>query len=70
MTSATSTTTYAVNGMTCGHCELSIREEVGEVAGVDAVTADHVTGAVVVTGSADRSAVEAAIRDAGYEVSG
>lgn len=61
-------TTYAVTGMTCSHCELSIREEVGDVAGVESVTADRATGAVVVTGTADPSAVEAAIRDAGYEV--
>ncbi|HEY5848297.1 MAG TPA: heavy-metal-associated domain-containing protein [Nakamurella sp.] len=29
-----STTEYRVTGMTCGHCELSIREEVGRVPGV------------------------------------
>jgi hypothetical protein len=26
--------TYTVEGMTCGHCELSVREEVEEVKGV------------------------------------
>ncbi|MGO1921728.1 MAG: heavy-metal-associated domain-containing protein, partial [Microbacterium sp.] len=30
-----STTEYQVTGMTCGHCEMSVREEVGQVAGVD-----------------------------------
>ena len=28
------TATYRVAGMTCGHCEMSIREEVGTIAGV------------------------------------
>jgi len=40
------TKNYTVEGMSCGHCEMSIREEVGEIAGVEAVSADHTTGAV------------------------
>ena len=39
-----STTTYTVNGMTCGHCELSVKEEISEIKGVTDVTADHTTG--------------------------
>jgi copper chaperone len=68
VTTATTVTTYAVTGMTCGHCEASVREEVGELAGVSAVTADHATGEVVVTSSAplDRAAVAAAVEEAGY----
>ena len=31
------TTEFQVTGMTCGHCELSIREEVQEVSGVESV---------------------------------
>ena len=27
--------TYTVTGMTCGHCEMSVREEVSEVTGVN-----------------------------------
>ena len=42
------TKNYTVEGMSCGHCEMSIREEVGEIAGVEAVSADHTTGAVSV----------------------
>ena len=30
-------TNYTVTGMTCGHCEASVKEEVSEVPGVTAV---------------------------------
>ena len=61
--------TYTVTGMTCGHCALSVREEVEEVAGVDAVDVDVSSGRVVVRGDAiDDAAVEAAVAEAGYEV--
>jgi copper chaperone len=64
------TTTYTVTGMTCGHCEISVREEVGELAGVTAVEASHQTGQVVVTsdGPLDRAAVAAAVEEAGYRL--
>jgi copper chaperone len=61
--------TYTVTGMTCGHCVLSVREEVSEVAGVDDVDVDLISGRMIVRGSAvDDSAVEAAVDEAGYEV--
>ena len=57
---------YTVEGMTCGHCEMS-EEEVGEISGVSEVTADHTTGAVTVTGTdfTDEQ-VAAAVAEAGY----
>ncbi|MGH9278104.1 MAG: heavy-metal-associated domain-containing protein [Acidimicrobiales bacterium] len=62
--------TYAVNGMTCGHCEMSVREEVEELAGVESAHADHVTGRLVVRGKGiDDDAVRAAVEEAGYRVS-
>ena len=62
-------TTYTVNGMTCGHCVLSVREEVGEVDGVTAVDVDLSSGRMVVSGSEiDYVAVRAAVEEAGYEV--
>jgi copper chaperone len=61
--------TYNVEGMSCGHCELSVREEVEDVAGVTSVQADHSTGRVVVAGEdVDDEAVRAAIAEAGYRV--
>jgi copper chaperone CopZ len=64
------TTTYAVAGMTCGHCELSVREEVGEIQGVLEVSADHATGQLTVTSSEplDPAAVAAAVEEAGYSL--
>ncbi|SES14774.1 heavy-metal-associated domain-containing protein [Corynebacterium cystitidis] len=58
---------YTVEGMTCGHCEASVKEEVGEISGVTAVTADHTTGAVSVTGeNFTDDQVAAAVEEAGY----
>lgn len=62
-----STNEYRVSGMTCGHCEMSIREEVSEVAGVDAVDVSAETGMLRVSGGAvDAAAVLAAVTAAGY----
>ena len=60
---------YTVNGMTCSHCVLSVREEVGEVDGVEAVDVDLESGRLVVSGAGvDDGAVRAAVEEAGYEV--
>ncbi len=62
------TTTYTVTGMTCAHCEASVREEIAELQGVESVTADHTTGTVAVTSVVplERAAVAAAVEEAGY----
>jgi copper chaperone len=60
---------FAVAGMTCAHCVLSVDEEVSEVAGVDAVDVDLATGRLRVSGSGfSDEAVKNAVADAGYEV--
>jgi copper chaperone len=64
----TLTREYTVHGMTCDHCVLSVTEEVGDVAGVDGVSADLATGVLVVRGDIDDGAVRAAVAEAGYEV--
>jgi copper chaperone len=60
---------YLVQGMTCGHCVASVREEVSEVAGVEKVEVDLASGRMVVNGDgfAD-DAVKAAVAEAGYKV--
>ena len=61
--------TYTVSGMTCAHCVLSVREEVGDVAGVRAVDVELATGRMAVLGDGvDEAAVAAAVAEAGYEV--
>ena len=61
------TVTYSVPAIHCAHCEMSIREEVSEVDGVDDVAVDLETKLVTVTGrDLDEAALRAAIEEAGY----
>lgn len=62
------TSTYAVSGMTCGHCERSVREEVSEVSGVQDVDVSAATGTLVVTSSVpvDDAEILRAVDEAGY----
>lgn len=58
---------YRVTGMTCSHCEMSVREEVEEIPGVEDIRVSAETGSLVVTGSGvDDAAVIAAVSEAGY----
>lgn len=67
--SSDSSITFSVPGMTCGHCEAAIKQEVGGVAGVTGVDVDLDSKDVVVTGtSLDRDAIVAAIDEAGFDV--
>nr|WP_201471052.1 heavy metal-associated domain-containing protein [Microbacterium hydrocarbonoxydans] len=62
------TNEFQVTGMTCGHCEMSVREEVAEVPGVEDITVSAQTGTLVVTGSdsLDEAQILAAVAEAGY----
>ncbi len=57
---------YQVTGMTCGHCETSVREEVSQVPGVENIEISAQTGRLVVTGSVDDMQVVQAVEEAGY----
>lgn len=63
-----STTEFQVTGMTCGHCELSVREEVAQLPGVTQVDVAAGTGRLVVTstGQPDDDRVLGAVEEAGY----
>jgi len=65
------TTTFTVTGMTCGHCVAAVTEEVSKLDNVSRVDIDLPTGAVVVEseGPIDPIAFEAAVDEAGYAVS-
>ncbi|MFD5468445.1 heavy-metal-associated domain-containing protein [Kitasatospora sp. NPDC127059] len=67
-----STITYTVSGMSCGHCEKAISEELSVLAGVTDVAADAQAGTVTVSSDAPlaEDAVRAAIDEAGYELVG
>ncbi|MFS0910848.1 heavy-metal-associated domain-containing protein [Microbacterium sp. 179-I 3D2 NHS] len=62
------TNEYQVTGMTCGHCEMSVREEVGRVDGVEDIEVSAQTGRLSVTAAADidDAQILAAVEEAGY----
>ena len=61
--------TYTVAGMTCEHCVMSVREEVGEISGVRDVDVDLDSGRLTVAGEGfTDEQVAAAVTEAGYEV--
>ncbi|WP_372594672.1 heavy-metal-associated domain-containing protein [Actinotalea sp.] len=71
----TTTTTYTVAGMTCGHCVAAVSTEVGQVDGVTGVEVELVPGGTSflrVSGvvPVDADAVSAAVDEAGYVVTG
>ncbi|WP_430647246.1 heavy-metal-associated domain-containing protein [Agromyces sp. GXS1127] len=59
---------YQVTGMTCGHCELSVREEVEQVAGVTGIQVSAAAGTLTLSAPADLddAGVIAAVEEAGY----
>ncbi|MCR6483560.1 heavy-metal-associated domain-containing protein [Amycolatopsis sp. OK19-0408] len=61
---------YTVEGMTCGHCATSVREEVSELDGVRSVDVDVESGRVTVTSDTPLAAdaVAAAVTEAGYRL--
>lgn len=69
------TSTYAVTGMTCGHCVSSVTEELSALPGVQEVTVDLDAGgtsrvSVVSAAPLAESDVRAAIEEAGYQLAG
>lgn len=60
---------FAVTGMSCGHCESAIRQEVGALAGVTGVDVSAATGRLAVTTDQPVTAEQiiAAVDEAGYD---
>ena len=62
------TITYTVPAIHCDHCASSIKEEVGEVEGVESVEVEVGSKVVTIQGQQlSDEALRAAIREAGYE---
>lgn len=59
-----------IKGMTCGHCEGRVTTELLKLAGVTAVVASSEKAIATITSEApvDASAIDAAVREAGYSV--
>lgn len=64
-------TEYTVTGMSCGHCENAVREEVSGIDGVTGIEVSADTGGLVVTSEqpVDDQAVIDAVDEAGYSAS-
>lgn len=59
-----------IKGMTCGHCEGRATTELLKISGVTAVVASSEKAIATITSNApvDASAVDSAVREAGYSV--
>ncbi|MBL3699429.1 heavy-metal-associated domain-containing protein [Leucobacter luti] len=68
MSTASTIADFTVTGMTCGHCELSVREEVEALPGVASVAVSAQTGklSVETDGTVTDAAITAAVTEAGY----
>ena len=64
------TQTYTVTGMTCGHCVASVTEEVQEISGVEKIDIVLETGSLTITSAepVDDAAVKTAVEGAGYQL--
>ncbi|MEU6180209.1 heavy-metal-associated domain-containing protein [Streptomyces coeruleorubidus] len=65
-------TTYAVSGMSCGHCKATLTKVIGELDGVSGVEVDLDAGQVTVTsaGEPDDALIAETVDEAGYELTG
>ena len=60
-------TVLKVEGMMCGHCKAHVEKALMGVPGVESAEADLDRKTATVTGSADRAALIAAVKEAGYQ---
>jgi len=65
-----STTTVTVMGMSCGGCAASVREEIGDIPGVNTVDVDLGSGMVIIDSEhpVETGAIKDAVEEAGYEL--
>lgn len=62
------TRTYEVPGISCGHCKAAIEGELAKIGDIARVDVDIEAKTVLVEGEASEDAVRAAIDEAGYDV--
>ncbi|MFY3384319.1 heavy-metal-associated domain-containing protein [Paracidovorax sp. MALMAid1276] len=67
-TNTTTTTTFQVQGMTCGHCERAVTQAVLQIDPTALVRIDRASGKVDIDSSAQREALADAITEEGYKV--
>lgn len=60
-----------IEGMTCGHCAMTITNELATIEGVKSVSVDHTAGkAVVEADGVSNEDFASAIEEAGYQAKG
>jgi copper chaperone CopZ len=60
-----------IEGMTCGHCEMSVTNELATLEGVKSVSVDHKAGtAIVEADGISNEILEDAVAEAGYKAVG
>ncbi len=59
---------FEVQGMTCGHCEKAVTQAVQRTDPAAGVRIDRAHNRVEVDSTAERSALQAAIQEEGYQV--
>ncbi|NYI08183.1 heavy-metal-associated domain-containing protein [Allostreptomyces psammosilenae] len=72
MSSTAETTTYRIEGMTCGHCANAVTTELSALDAVATVEVDVAAGTATVTSSGPlpEQAVREAVDEAGYTLVG
>jgi copper chaperone len=65
------TNTFTVEGMTCGHCVAAVTEELSKLDGVSNVDVDLASGRVTIESNQPLDSVDvtAAVDEAGYTIS-
>ena len=60
-----------IEGMTCGHCQMSVTNELATLEGVKSVSVDHTLGtAIVESEGVSNEQFEEAVTEAGYKAVG
>ncbi|HEY7853598.1 MAG TPA: heavy-metal-associated domain-containing protein [Aquiluna sp.] len=60
-----------IEGMTCGHCQMSVTNEIATLEGVKSVSVDHNLGtAIVESDGVSNEQFEEAVTEAGYKAVG
>jgi len=61
----------SIEGMTCGHCAMSVTNELATLEGVSNVQVDHAAGkATVEVEGVSEDQLSAAVEEAGYQATG
>ena len=65
---ASNPTTYAISGMTCGHCARTVERAARDVPGVTGARVDFAARTLTVEGDVPAASIAAAVEEAGYAV--